>query len=99
MSNSRCKISLEGLSPSQGTVNHSFDARKVGFRWARAAVTCNCFRQKPFERASQGNIPNRVADRRKETARDHTGVDKVSVIARVEDLPADVLVWSPLSFV
>lgn len=53
MSNSRCKTSLEGLSPSQGTVNHSFDARKVGFRWAIAAVTCNKFRQMPFEHASQ----------------------------------------------
>lgn len=44
-------------------------------------------------------IPNRVADRRTETARDHIGVDKVSVLARVEGPPADVLVWSPLSFV
>ena len=99
MSNSRCKTSLEGLSPSQGTVNHSFDAKKVGFRWAIAAVTCNKSRQMPFELASQENIPNRVADRRKETARDHIGVGKVSVIARVEGLPADVLVWSTLSFV
>lgn len=41
MSSARCKMSFGALSPSQGTVSHSREARKVGFRRAIAAVTWN----------------------------------------------------------